>query len=528
MAIDKITLQATDNLFVNTEITGTEAAKMPVGTTAERANAQSGDIRFNSSTALMEYYDGVQWKSIDAPPLVSSISPTTESDPNANITITGSNFATSVTVKFVGNDGTEYSSPSVTRNSVTEVVATTPATALSVANEPYDVVVTNNSSSLSGTLADALDAGGVPAFNESSGSLGTVYDSARTGLSFDAGAVDPDSDTITYSVSVGALPSGLSLNTSTGAITGDANAVGSDTTSTFTISAATSSDTSTREFSITVAAPVITSYTSTGSGTFSVPSGLTAVDVLVVAGGGGGGGDNGGGGGAGGLIYRPAFPVTSGGSVSYTVGSSGTGIPGPDHNDGKGGNGQDSVFGTLTAKGGGGGGSAAAAFLNGNPGGSGGGGGGEHPAPNGSTGGTGTQPQQPGESGQSQYGFGNPGGTGTPAGGGGGGAAAAGQAESQQPTDEGGDGGNGKSYSISGSPITYAGGGGGGNQNAGPANRPSGGSGGGGDGGTGAPTTYQGIAATANRGGGGGGGGNDGPQIGDGAPGGSGIVIVKY
>jgi hypothetical protein len=93
MAIDKITLQATDNLFVNTEITGTEAAKMPVGTTAERANEQAGDIRFNSSSALMEYYDGTQWKAIDAPPLVSSISPTTESDPNANITITGANFA---------------------------------------------------------------------------------------------------------------------------------------------------------------------------------------------------------------------------------------------------------------------------------------------------------------------------------------------------------------------------------------------------------------------------------------------------
>ena len=57
MAIDKIVLQATNNLFTNTEITGTEAARMPIGTTGERANAQNGDIRFNSTLNLMEYYD---------------------------------------------------------------------------------------------------------------------------------------------------------------------------------------------------------------------------------------------------------------------------------------------------------------------------------------------------------------------------------------------------------------------------------------------------------------------------------------
>ena len=46
----------------------------------------------------------------------------------------------------------------------------------------------------------------------------------------------------------------------------------------------------------------ITSYTSTGPATFSVPVGITSVEVLVVAGGGGGGGNHAGGGGAGGLV----------------------------------------------------------------------------------------------------------------------------------------------------------------------------------------------------------------------------------
>ena len=502
MAIRKIIKRATDALFTNTEFDGTEATRMVKGTTGQRASAEAGDLRFNTTTSLMEYYDGVQWKSIDSPPIISSISPTVETDPSANIVITGSNFQSGATVKFVGDDGTQYPSPTVTIDSATQITATTPTTALSVANEPYDVVVTN-SSGLAGTLADALDAGGVPAFTESAGSLGIVYDSARTGLSFDAGATDPDGDTITYSISAGTLPSGLSLNTSTGAITGDANAVGSDTTSTFTVSAATSSDTSTRQFTIEIKAPVITSYTSS-SGSFSVPSGITAVDVLVVAGG-GGGTLNVAGGGAGGLIYRPAFPVTPGGSVSYVIGSGG----------GRGVNGQDSTFGGLTAKGGGKG--AGENGTNASPGGS--GGGASDGAP-GSTGGTGIQPQQSGDSGT--YGFGNPGGNeGNPAnqGGGGGGAAQAGSPGDTQSggSQSGGKGGHGKAYSISGSSTYYSGGGGG----AGSSSGSPGGQGGGGDG----SNSSQGVASPgqANRGGGGGGG-----YATQGGTGGSGVVIVTY
>ena len=534
MAIRKIIKRATDALFTNTEFDGTEATRMVKGTTGERANVEAGDLRFNTTTNLMEYYDGTLWKSIDSPPLISSINPTVETDPSANIVITGSNFQSGATVKFVGNDGTDYPSPTVTIDSGTQITATTPSTALSVANEPYDVVVTNVSG-LSGTLADALDAGGVPAFTESAGSLGIFYDSQRTGISVDGGATDPDGDTITYSVSAGSLPSGLSLNTTTGEISGTATAVGSQTTSTFTISAATASDTSTRQFTITINAPVITSYTSS-SGSFSVPTGLAAVDVLVVAGGGGGGGRAGGGGGAGGLIYRPAFPVTPGDSISYTVGSGSAG--GPGNPGGKGQTGADSVFGTLTAKGGGGGGDAAddpADRSSGRPGGSGGGMGyGGYSASLS----TATQPQQPGDSGT--YGFGNRGGAGSGDGeqsqgfggsssdynsAGGGGAGGVGQ-DGGNPSYGAGDGGIGKQYDISGSQVYYAGGGGGGSH-APHGQLASGGQGGGGNGALG-PGQNNGGQGTANRGGGAGGASTDSGPGGSGGTGGSGIVIVKY
>jgi hypothetical protein len=73
-----------------------------------------------------------------------------------------------------------------------------------------------------------------------------------------------------------------------------------------------------------------TSITSLGSGTYSVESGITTVNVLVVGGGGGGGaagynGTDGGGAGAGGLIYYPDYPVTPGGSIPVSVGAGGEG-----------------------------------------------------------------------------------------------------------------------------------------------------------------------------------------------------------
>ena len=65
-------------------------------------------------------------------------------------------------------------------------------------------------------------------------------------------ATDSDGDTIAYSVTSGALPSGLSLNSSTGAITGTPSAVSADTTSSFTLRATANSKTADRAFSIII------------------------------------------------------------------------------------------------------------------------------------------------------------------------------------------------------------------------------------------------------------------------------------
>ena len=266
----------------------------------------------------------------------------------------------------------------------------------------------------------------------------------------------------------------------------------------------------------------------TGDGCFAVSQigaglGPSNVDYLVVAGGGGAGTYYSGGGGAGG--YRTTFPSPGCNAGSFpitattypvTVGSGGTGVPGPGNAPGSlGATGTPSVFSTITSTGGGGGGSR----NTGGSGGSGGGGG------NGSTsGGSGnTPPVSPSQ--------GNNGGTGNGTGGvshisagGGGGASTAGT--TGVATSVEGVGGAGSANSISGSSVTYAGGGGGAFSYP-PSRRVSGGAGGGGPAGNASPQPGAiGDNGTANTGGGAGGGGEN--SGGTAASGGKGIVIIRY
>jgi hypothetical protein len=208
-----------------------------------------------------------------------------------------------------------------------------------------------------------------------------------------------------------------------------------------------------------------------------------AVEYLVVAGGGGGGYYAGGGGGAGGLLTG-IDPVPNGQTLLVTIGNGGASASTPN----SGTNGNNSVFGSITATGGGGGGG-------GNPNGSG--------LSGGSGGGASRYGGGTVLNGQGIFGQGNNGGntTATIQGCGGGGAGTIGLSGTGN---NAANGGAGIASAISGTVTAYAGGG---------AGYPSG------TGGVGGGGNY-GVAGTPNTGGGAGG---------DGAgPGGSGIVIVSY
>ena len=506
----------------NRRFTGTIGVDISTGTTGERATTfGSGTLRFNSTTNLLEYYTGTDWKSIDSPPLINNFtldggsSVTTaavdnEASGDFTLVIAGSLFDTTGAVVTLAGSGETLSTQSLVRNSANQLTATFTRSQVDSSNSPYTLKVTNGSG-LAASLADAItnDVGGPTWYNSADTNV-NIFDSGRGSVSIAAdsdfhGASDATAGT--WSITSGSLPSGLSINATTGAITGSVSAVGSDTVSTFTVQVTGDEQSGTRQFTITVKAPQKTTYTS-GSGNYSVPSGVSVVDALVIASGGPGGSRSGGGGGAGGMIERAGFPVTPGGNVAYSVGGQG---PQPSNGTAPT-RGSNSTFGTLTALAGGAGQMDTQGQIEG------GSGGGRHydQSPTG----TGQQPGQPGDSGN--YGHGNPGGRGIQgphhAGGGGGGAGGTGGNASGSTQ---GNGGQGRASTYSGTSVTYAGGGGaGGHPNAGP-----GGSAGPGGAGHSNPGGNQsGNNATSNRGSGGGGA----FQASSGGRGGSGIIIVKY
>jgi hypothetical protein len=500
-------------------------------------------------------------------PTFSSVSPTslTSGDGTGNYTIvvTGTKFDANATFKLRTTGGTDISMDSVTRNSSTQLTGTVAKNTanLTNANEPFDIVITNGTS-LTVTAEDQINIDAQPVYTNAAGSLGTVAGGSAIST-IDVVAADPESaGNVTFDIQSGTIPPGLSTATvnengvSKFRITGTPTNPDANTTYNFTLRASdVASNTSSRAFSITInRAFTIESFTS--SGTFAVPSGVTSIsEVLVVAGGGGSQGIHApepvhgpgtGGGGAGGLIYMPEYPVTPSGTITVTVGCGGRvgpGAPVPDVA------GQDSSFGSpgdpgfsptsevLTAKGGGRGGYAYGNSNGGSNGVAGGSGGGAGYSPGNNTGGSATQPTQPGNSGA--YGFGNAGGPGSGYNtnkGGGGGAGAAGT-----PGACTGQGGIGRAYTIADgtTPVYYAGGGGGsaqgsGGQGGGADSNPASYTGPSGGGWPGAPTNISGEVGqgAANKGGGGGGVDNSGSAwpsaYNVGNNGGKGVVIVRY
>ena len=244
-----------------------------------------------------------------------------------------------------------------------------------------------------------------------------------------------------------------------------------------------------------------TVVTFTANGSLNVTGTINAT-VLVVAGGGSGGRNNGdrtsGGGGAGGLLYNTSYNAV--GNITVVVGAGGitpsAGTPCS--------NGTNSSFGIMNATGGGCGGSVYTPYY----------------GANGGSGGGAFHGVAVGANGTAGQGYGGGGGYSNDpyySAGGGGGALLNGTAGAYQ---KGGAGGNGTNYTINGSNVYYAGGGGGG------AEEYPGGVGGAGGGGTGG-NNAAGTAGTNGTGGGGGGGAGLG-VFGNGAAGGSGIVIIRY
>jgi len=241
--------------FENIVDTGTEGTKVALGTTAQRGSTQ-GQIRFNTTTGLAEYFDGTSFVNIEGTPIINSVSPTsinTGTNPlPQNITITGVNFQSGSTVTFIDNQGTETNSPSVTFTDATSLTAQLPSS-VTIGNQPFDVRV-NNPTGLTAILADAVQLDALPTWTTSAGNIGTIVDKGNQSVSVSAS--DPDGGAVSYSETGGTVLStaGLSLNSSTGAITGDPNDLSTNSeTKTFTLRATDNeNNTADRTFNIII------------------------------------------------------------------------------------------------------------------------------------------------------------------------------------------------------------------------------------------------------------------------------------
>ena len=441
------------------------------GTTEQRPVTPTlGDLYFDTTLNALISYRANGWEKVsqDPAPQIASISPTTAATTGTVITITGAYFKSGLSVQFIGTNGVSYNAPVATFVNGLTATATTPA--LLVAHEPYDVKVINNDNQFA-VLDNSLDVGSTPIWGTAAGNIATINE--QSALNTSVAATDPDGTSIIYSSQ--GLPQWITLNPSTGSLTGTSPDLSSNTSYSFDISASDGVNTSTRSFSVQVNA-------------ITAPS---SVEALVVAGGAAGtyGNYAGPGGGGGEVIYNPSLAVSSATTYTVSVGNGGA------QNISQQNAGQDSIFSSIRANGGG-----------------------DSPYN-----GTGTLintivPYYSSGNGYSYYG-GVGGSTASEYGGGGGGAGG------NAPTNNG-NGGIGVQSSITGSSTYYGGGGGGG---AGTNYNQSFVAGGLGGGGYGATSSGPAASGTPNTGGGGGGGTQfRGGTTGANGAGGSGVVVIAY
>ncbi len=244
-----------DFKFENIVDTGTEGTKVALGTTAQRGST-TGQWRYNSDSGFFEGRNATgSFSTLEPTPTIASVDVTevdSQAGGNQTFVITGTNFSSGGTISFIGNAGTDFNATSTTFNSATQVTAVAPKSSFLNAQEPYKIKFTA-SSGVEGTSGSGLvSVDTSPTWTTSAGNIGSVLESTSANIT--VSATDYDSDTIAYTETGGTVLSsnGLSLNPSTGVITGTAPSVSNDTTLTFDLRATANSKTTDRTFNIII------------------------------------------------------------------------------------------------------------------------------------------------------------------------------------------------------------------------------------------------------------------------------------
>ena len=176
-------------------------------------------------------------------PTFSSVTPSTIENTQTTVTIAGGNFVSVPMVTAINaTSGARVVADEVAFSSASSITAKFTITV----DGTYKLFIENGDGNavLSGTVLTVSDA---PAWTTSAGSLGS--NAAGTSVSYTVAATGATS----FSKTSGTFPGGVSLNTSTGVISGTESGATSETTYNFTIRATDAEgQTADRAFSITI------------------------------------------------------------------------------------------------------------------------------------------------------------------------------------------------------------------------------------------------------------------------------------
>ena len=220
----------------------------PATSIANSALTGSGEITINSTAVALGGSINVQ-PTLNFP-TISSISPSTITNSQTSVVITGTNFVSVPHVEAISTTGAIITADTVTYTSSTSITA-----AFTITTDGSYFIRVENNNGLAGRSATALlTVSDAPTWTTAAGTLGTFAQGSAISVTV---AATGDS-TIAYSVASGSLPTGLSLNSSSGVISGTES--GSDTANTtynFTLRATDAeSQTADRAFSITISVAI--------------------------------------------------------------------------------------------------------------------------------------------------------------------------------------------------------------------------------------------------------------------------------
>tara|TARA_R100001443_G_scaffold73242_1_gene81192 strand:- start:57 stop:1667 length:1611 start_codon:yes stop_codon:yes gene_type:complete len=217
-------------------------AKLGIGSTGQVLTVDSGLPSYAATASSVTF------------PTVTGISPSTITNDATSITLTGTNFVNGCHVEAISSTGAIFTPNSVSFTNATTVVANftigTDGTYFIRVENPDGLAVRSSSAIL--TVSDA------PTWSTSAGSIGTVAAGASVSLDVDATsdstvAFSETTSVLTSNTDTPASTMNLTLNSSTGAITGTAPSPTSETTYNFTLRATDAeSQTADRAFSITI------------------------------------------------------------------------------------------------------------------------------------------------------------------------------------------------------------------------------------------------------------------------------------